>query len=66
MPHITILRRTCREMTSLLIAREDRKLPWNDRLAMVFHLWACTACPKFEMQALITRERLKRWRNYSE
>jgi hypothetical protein len=53
-------------MTSLLIAREDRKLPWNDRLAMVLHLWACTACPKFEMQALITREGLKRWRNYSE
>lgn len=61
-----ILRRTCKEVAELLVAREDRNLPWNDVAALRLHLAACEACPKFESQILTMRNALARWRNYSE
>jgi hypothetical protein len=60
-----ILRRTCKEVAVLLVAREDRKLPVADRLALRMHLAACTACPIFERQLLTMRNALQRWRNYT-
>lgn len=59
-----ILRRTCKQVASLLIAREDRPLPLADRLALRLHLAACIACPKFERQVLTMRNALRQWRNY--
>lgn len=59
-----ILRRTCKQVASLLIAREDRTLPLSDRLALRLHLAACIACPKFERQVLTMRNALRQWRNY--
>ncbi len=61
-----ILRRTCKEAAALLVAREDRTLPWNDRLALRMHLAACDACPKFGRQILTLRHAMQRWRNYRE
>ena len=60
-----ILRRTCKEVAALLIAREDRELPAAERLALRLHLAACEACPKFERQLLTMRNALKSWRSYS-
>jgi hypothetical protein len=60
-----ILRRTCKEVTVLLVAREDRGLPVIERLALRLHLAACTACPVFERQLLTMRKALARWRNYT-
>jgi len=59
-----ILRRTCKEVAALLVAREDRDLPVAERVALRFHLAACVACPKFERQVLLMRNAMKRWRNY--
>jgi hypothetical protein len=59
-----LLRRTCKQMSALLIAREDRALPLPDRTAMFFHMLACKACPNFERQLLTMRNDLKRWRAY--
>lgn len=59
-----ILRRTCKQVASLLIAREDRTLPLADRLALRLHMAACKACPKFERQVLTMRNALRQWRNY--
>lgn len=59
-------RRTCKEATALMVAREDRALPWADRLALRLHLAACRACPKFERQMLTMRNALRQWRHYSE
>jgi hypothetical protein len=59
-------RRTCKEATALMVAREDRALPWPDRLALRLHLAACRACPKFERQMLTMRNALRQWRHYSE
>jgi hypothetical protein len=59
-----ILRRTCKEVAALLVAREDRDLPTVERVALRLHLAACAACPKFERQLLIMRNAMKQWRHY--
>jgi hypothetical protein len=59
------LRRTCKEVAALLVAREDRALGLADRLALRLHLAACDACPKFERQMLMLRNGLRQWRNYT-
>lgn len=56
--------RSCREVTALVIAREDRALPWRDRLALRVHMAICEACPRFERQILTMRNVMKQWRNY--
>ena len=61
-----ILRRTCKEVAALLVAREDRELPVFDRVALRFHLAACRACPRFERQLLTMRNALKQWRHYAQ
>jgi Putative zinc-finger len=61
-----LLRRTCREVAALLVAREDRKLGVGDRIALRLHLAACAACPRFEGQILTMRQQMRQWRNYSE
>ena len=60
-----ILRRTCREAAALLVAQEDRTLPWADRVALRLHLLACKACPRFERQILTMRNATRQWRNYT-
>ena len=59
-----ILRRTCKEVAALLVAREDRALPIADRVALRLHLAACSACPRFERQMLLMRNALRQWRSY--
>ena len=57
-------RRTCKEVTALVIAREDRDLPWAERLALRLHMAACAACPRFEKQVVLMRSAMQQWRNY--
>ncbi len=59
-------RRTCKEVTALVIAREDRALPLTERLALRLHLAMCQACPTFERQVLTMRNAMKQWRGYSD
>jgi hypothetical protein len=61
-----LLRRTCKETAALLVAREDRALPLNDRVALYFHLLACKTCPRFEKQLLTLRNSMQQWRHYRE
>jgi Putative zinc-finger len=58
------LQRTCKEVTALVIAREDRALPWRERFALRLHMTICAACPTFERQVLTMRNAMKQWRNY--
>ena len=46
------LMRSCKELTALVIAREDRELPWMERAALRVHMAMCQACPRFERQVL--------------
>jgi hypothetical protein len=61
-----LFRRTCKEVAALLVAREDRALPWTERIALRMHLAACAACPRFERQMLTLRNAMKQWRAYTE
>lgn len=58
--------RTCREVTTLVIAREDRSLRLRERLIIRVHFLVCQACPIFERQVLGMREALGYWRNYRD
>ena len=58
-----LLRRSCREASALLIAREDRALDLPDRLALKLHLLVCKTCPKFENQVLTMRAAMGKWRH---
>ena len=61
-----ILQRTCQQVASLLVTREDRALPMADRIALRLHLAGCRACPMFERQLLGIRDALSRWRAYGD
>ena len=60
------LKRSCKEVSALLIAREDRELPLQERLALRLHLAMCQACPRFERQLLTMRNAMKQWRQYTD
>lgn len=60
------LMRSCKEVTALVIAREDRALPLTEQLALRMHMAICAACPVFERQVLTMRNAMKQWRNYSD
>ena len=59
------LKRTCKEVSALLVAREDRELPLAERVALRVHLAMCEACPRFERQLLTMRNAMKQWRAYA-
>lgn len=60
------LRRTCKQVTALVLSAEDRALPLVERLAVRLHLYACTACTRFTGQVKLMRKATARWRSYSE
>lgn len=60
------LMRSCKEVTALVIAREDRSLPVAERLALRMHMAMCKACPRFERQVLTMRNAMKQWRGYTD
>jgi hypothetical protein len=58
------LMRNCKEVTALVVAREDRELPAHERVALRLHMAMCKACPVFERQMLTMRNAMKQWRSY--
>ena len=61
-----ILRRTCKEVVRLSLLAEETPLPWNHRVAIRIHLWACATCPRFAAQLALMRRASAQWRRYSE
>ena len=59
------LMRNCKEVTALVIAREDRDLPLIERAALRVHMVMCKACPTIERQVLTMRNAMRQWRNYT-
>lgn len=60
------LMRSCKEVTALVIAREDRALPLVEQWALRLHMAMCQACPTFERQVLTMRNAMKQWRGYTD
>ncbi len=61
-----LLRRTCKQVTHLVLQAEDGPLPLRERLALRLHMWVCQACPRFSRQVALMRRAGQRWRAYSE
>ena len=59
-------RRSCKEVTALVIAREDRALSWRDRMGLRLHMALCSPCPPFERQVLTLRNAMRQGRAHSE
>jgi hypothetical protein len=56
------LKPSCRDVTHLLLAGEDRRLGLLERAQVRLHLLICRACPNFERQLQFMRQGLQRWR----
>ena len=55
---------SCRDISGLLLAREDRSLSLGERLAVRVHILTCRACHRFERQTLVLRGALRQWREH--
>ncbi len=58
--------RTCRDVTRLVLEREDRALSLPECVGVRLHLWICAACSTFERQVRFMRAAMGRWRRYAE
>ena len=60
------LKRSCREVTRLVLESEDRDLSATEKLALEMHWRICDTCRKFREQAKLMRTAMARWRGYRD
>jgi hypothetical protein len=60
------IRLTCRQATKLLLSRQDRHLPWRERMRLRLHLIVCKACPRVARQLDLMRSAMGKWARYAE
>lgn len=60
------LRRTCQEVTQLVLQSQEKPLGTLDKLALRFHWLACDGCQQFRQQHRLMRKALDRWRDYRD
>ena len=63
---MALFNRTCKEVTRLILEREDRRVGPLDRLAIKLHMLICDTCPRFLRQAGFMRQALDRWKHYKD
>ena len=63
---MSLLHRTCREVTRLLIEREHRPLSLVERFAVRFHLRICLMCTRFTGQVQLMNRAMAQWKHYAE
>jgi hypothetical protein len=63
---MSLLHRTCREITRLLIEREHRPLTLVERIAVRFHLRICMMCTRFTGQVQLMNRAMAQWKHYAE
>ncbi|WIT10996.1 zf-HC2 domain-containing protein [Paucibacter sediminis] len=63
---MSLLKRTCKEVSLLVMQAQELQLPWRERLALRLHMMACDACPRIVDQLALMRRATERWRSYSE
>jgi hypothetical protein len=61
-----MFKRSCKEVTALVLAGEDRRLGLWERVLLGLHLKACAACPRFVDQVAFMRRAMGRWKQYAE
>ena len=60
------IRRTCRDVTRLVLGSQDRSLGALEALSLRLHWLACGGCRRFRSQQQLMRQAMDRWRQYRD
>lgn len=60
------IRRTCQEVTRLVLQNQDRPLRPLEGLLLRLHWLACQRCRDFRSQQRLMRAALDRWKTYRD
>jgi hypothetical protein len=63
---MSLFNRNCREVTRLVLERENRRLGLVERIAVRLHLSVCRMCTRFTGQVRLMNRAMARWKAYSE
>jgi hypothetical protein len=63
---MSLFYRNCREVTRLVLERENRPLTIVERLAVRLHLGICLMCTRFTGQVKLMNGAMAQWRRYAE
>ena len=58
--------RNCREVTRLVLEREERALTLVERIAVRLHLGICLMCTRFTGQVQLMNRAMAQWKRYAE
>ena len=56
------LRRTCQDVTRLVLQSQDRRLSVVEQVSLRLHWLACASCQRFRGQQQLMQQALQRWR----
>ncbi len=63
---MSLFYRNCREVTRLILERENRRLGVVERIAVRLHLGICRMCTRFTGQVKLMNRAMDRWKSYSD
>ena len=63
---MSLFYRNCREVTRLILERENRQLTLVERFAVRFHLRICLMCTRFTGQVQLMNRAMAQWKQYAE
>jgi hypothetical protein len=63
---MSLFYRNCREVTRLVLERENRRLTLVERLAVRFHLGICVMCTRFTGQVQLMNRAMAQWKQYTK
>jgi hypothetical protein len=63
---MSLFHRNCREVTRLVLERENRVLTVVERVAVRFHLSICLICTRFTGQLRLMNQAMAQWKHYAE
>ena len=62
---MSLFNRNCREVTRLILERENRRLTPVERIAVRLHLSICLMCTRFTGQVKLMNRAMAHWKAYS-
>ncbi|HEY8975556.1 MAG TPA: zf-HC2 domain-containing protein [Burkholderiaceae bacterium] len=63
---MSLFYRNCREVTRLVLERENRRLTLVERIAVRLHLRICLMCTRFTGQLQLMNRAMAQWKHYAE
>ena len=63
---MSLFYRNCREVTRLVLERENRPLTTVERIAVRIHLGICLMCTRFTGQVKLMNSAMAQWKQYTD